>query len=140
MYILDTDHLSIADQDTLEGFQLRRRLAVVPPEQVHVTIITYEEQMRGWLTYIARAKTPLQQAQAYRKLRLFFERFRQIPMLDYDDQAIAEYERLKQARIRVGAMDLKIAAVVLVHNATLLTRNFSDFGRVPDLRIEDWSR
>lgn len=49
MYLLDTDHLSIADRDAMEGFELGRRLAAVPPEQVAVTIITYEEQMRGWL-------------------------------------------------------------------------------------------
>ncbi len=46
-YILDTDHLSIADRDTVEGFNLGRRLSSVPPEEVAVTIVTYEEQMRG---------------------------------------------------------------------------------------------
>ena len=39
MYILDTDHLSIADQDTIEGFNLSRRLATVSPGQVSVTIV-----------------------------------------------------------------------------------------------------
>ncbi len=140
MYALDTDHLSFLDQDTIEGFNLGRRLATVPPADVKVTIITYEEQMRGWLTYVARANTPERQADAYQKLRLHVERFRKIPMLDYDEKAVAEYERLRQARVRIGAMDLKIAAIALVNNATVLTRNTQDFSKVPHLRIEDWTR
>ena len=139
MFILDTDHLSIADQDTLEGFNLGRRLALVPPELVFVTVVTYEEQMRGWLSYIARANTVEQQVQAYRKLRLFIERYREIALLDYGDQAAQRVEQLRQARVRIGIMDLKIAAIALANDATLLTRNLSDFSKVPGLRVEDWS-
>jgi tRNA(fMet)-specific endonuclease VapC len=50
-----------------------------------------------------------------------------------------EEKRLKRSRLRVGTMDLKIAAIALAHGATLLTRNLKDFGRVPGLRIEDWT-
>jgi len=35
------------------------------------------------------------------------------------------FERLKQAKIRIGTMDLKIAAIALANDATLLTRNHS---------------
>lgn len=139
MYLLDTDHLSIVDQDTIEGFNLGRRLAAVPAEDVAVTIITYEEQMRGWLAYIARARTTSQQVEAYRRLRRHVERYRKIPLIDFDDPAAAELDRLRKARIRIGAMDLKIAAIALAHSATLLTRNLSDFRKVPDLRVEDWA-
>jgi len=47
-------------------------------------------------------------------------------------------DSLQRARTRVGTMDLKIASIALANDATLLTRNTSDFKRVPDLRIEDW--
>jgi tRNA(fMet)-specific endonuclease VapC len=139
MFLLDTDHLSIADQDTVEGFNLGRRLAAVPPDEVAVTIVTYEEQMRGWLAYLARARTASQQVEAYRRLRTHVERYRKIPLVDYDERAAAEFERLRQARVRIGTMDLKIAAIALANGATLLTRNLTDFRRVPNLRTEDWS-
>ena len=138
-YILDTDHLSIADRDTVEGVNLGRRLSAVPPEEVAVTVVTYEEQMRGWLAYIARAHTTEQQVQAYRRLRVHIERFRRIPLVDFDEQAAAAFERLRQARLRVGTMDLKIAAIAVANNATLLSSNLTDFARVPGLRVEDWT-
>jgi tRNA(fMet)-specific endonuclease VapC len=36
-------------------------------------------------------------------------------------------------------MDLKIAAIALFNNATLLSRNLKDFRKVPDLNVEDWA-
>jgi len=136
---MDTDHLSIADADTVEGFNLGRRLERIPATQIFVSIITYEEQMRGWLAYSARAQTPEQMLSSYRKLRFHVERFREIPLLDFDERAVAEFKRLQQARIRIGTMDLKIAAVALANDATLLTRNAQHFRKVPNLRIEDWT-
>jgi predicted nucleic acid-binding protein len=34
---------------------------------------------------------------------------------------------------------LKITAIALAHNATLLSRNLVDFGKIPALRVEDWT-
>jgi tRNA(fMet)-specific endonuclease VapC len=42
-------------------------------------------------------------------------------------------------KIRVGTQDLKIAAITLSHQATIVTRNYRDFSKVLNLRIEDWS-
>jgi tRNA(fMet)-specific endonuclease VapC len=36
-------------------------------------------------------------------------------------------------------MDLKIAAIVLAHDAILITRNSSDFRKISGLSIEDWT-
>ena len=38
----------------------------------------------------------------------------------------------------IGSMDLKIACITLAHDTTLLTRNTSDFARVPGLRVANW--
>jgi tRNA(fMet)-specific endonuclease VapC len=42
-------------------------------------------------------------------------------------------------KIRIGTMDLKIAAIALAHGATLLSRNLVDFKKVPGLTVEDWT-
>jgi tRNA(fMet)-specific endonuclease VapC len=35
-------------------------------------------------------------------------------------------------------MDLKIAAIAITEQATLLTRNHRDFGQITALQSEDW--
>lgn len=49
------------------------------------------------------------------------------------------FTELKQLKIRIGTLDLRIAAITLARNAVLVTRNHQDFVKVPDLTIEDWS-
>ncbi len=139
MLILDTDHLSILDRDTIEAFNLERRLASISPEEVAVSIITYEEQMRGWFAVVAQARTTPQQVEAYRKLRRFINQFGRINLIDYDAQAASEFEQLRQAKVRIGTKDLRIAAICLANNAMLLSRNLKDFRQVPGLIVEDWS-
>jgi tRNA(fMet)-specific endonuclease VapC len=55
MYIVDTDHLSVIDRGGANGQRLLQRLASIDPTQVATSIISYEEQMRGWLSYTAKA-------------------------------------------------------------------------------------
>ena len=139
MLVLDTDHMSVLEWGGQNCATLRQRLADVPQSDVATTIISYEEQMRGWMAYIARAKSIDHQLQAYQRLRRHLDNYRQIPVLDFDDSAAAELQRLRRAKIRIGAMDLKIAAIVLSQNATLLSRNSVDFPKVPGLNLEDWT-
>ena len=54
MYILDTVHLTILQRGGQLAQQLKYKLADLDPNQVFTTIITYEEQTRGWLSYIAK--------------------------------------------------------------------------------------
>ena len=47
------------------------------------------------------------------------------------------YDGLLAQNLRVGTMDLRLAAIALSQNLTVLTRNLRDFGRVPGLKVED---
>jgi tRNA(fMet)-specific endonuclease VapC len=74
MFILDTDHISILDRSGPTAQPLLAKLARVNPNQVATTIITYEEQMRGWLSYTAKTSIIAEQIAAYQKLERHIQR------------------------------------------------------------------
>ena len=142
LYILDTDHMSSLERfDSQAGFQIRNRMDQVlsASDSAATTIITFEEQVRGWMSRLAKAKTISQQVNDYRKLNLLLENYRTITVLDFDEKSGLQYQALLKARIRIGTMDLKIAATAIANHATLLTRNLKDFNKVPGLEVEDWA-
>jgi tRNA(fMet)-specific endonuclease VapC len=139
MYILDTDHLSLIQRNGLEGKRILKRLAAIEKAEVAVTVVTYEEQVRGRLNVLSRAKTLDEQVLAYQGLQQLVKDYRSIGILPFSQIAALEHQRLRKAYPRLGNMDLKIAAISLANRATLLTRNVSDFGQIGELQTEDWS-
>lgn len=139
MYILDTDHLSFVQRSGQEGKRILARLTPLASVEVAVTVITYEEQVRGRLSVLSRAKTLDEQVLAYRGLQQHTRDYRSIVVVPFDRAASLEYQRLRKAYPRLGSMDLKIAAIALVKKAILLTRNTYDFGQIKGLATEDWS-
>jgi tRNA(fMet)-specific endonuclease VapC len=138
MLVLDTDHLTEFQKGTSpEAHRLKQRLADAA-DSYATSIITVEEIMRGWMAAIRRVQDPRQQLKAYAKLRELFRFFATWNVLEWDDAAVDQFEALKQAKTRVGTMDLKIASICLAYDATLLSRNRKDFDNVPGLRVEDW--
>jgi tRNA(fMet)-specific endonuclease VapC len=140
MVVLDTDHVSLLEWESPETQRLRRRRAELPPDDVATTIISYEEQTRGWLAYATRAKSVAEEVQAYGKLYRHLQTYRTIKALEFTDLAAVELQRLPRSRIRVGTMDLQIAAVAFSCRATILSRNLRDFAQVPGLKVENWTR
>ena len=141
MIILDTDCLSLFDREkSLESSVLRRNLAEFSPDDIVTTIITFEEQMRGWLTYLSKCKNIEQQLFAYERLNRFLDNFRKISVLGFDEKAAEVFQDVKHQKIRVGTMDLKIAAIAISNNAILVSRNLADFEQVPNLAVEDWTK
>jgi tRNA(fMet)-specific endonuclease VapC len=141
MIVLDTDHISLLQPpDSEEGQPLRQRLAASPDRDIVTTVITVEEQMRGWLQVIARYHDLRQQAAYYDKLIEFIRFFSRWTILPVGESAVQVLRDLKISRVRIAVTDLKIAAVTLATDATLLSRNAKDFAQVPGLRVEDWTR
>jgi tRNA(fMet)-specific endonuclease VapC len=140
MVILDTDHITLVERsDSQLGAKLRTRLERIPAQDLMLTIISFEEQTRGWLAQIAKARALTQQVVAYQRLRRHLEIYRYAIILDFDDAAAVTFQRLRSQRIRIGSFDLKIAAIAIAHDATLLSRNLADFRKVPGLKVEDWT-
>lgn len=94
--------------------------------------------MRGWLSYIAASRATSRQVEGYARLHSLLLAYRDRALLDFEEESARRFERLRRS-VRIGTMDLKIAAICLVHDATLISRNLRDFRKVPGLRVEDWT-
>lgn len=136
MYLLDTDHVSL---DQRGHTLVAARIEAAGPEHVAISIITVEEQLRGWLAVIRSAKTAEQRSAAYARLHATIEYFASTTLLDYDLEAEHHFEVLRQQGIRIGSQDLRIAAIALTRDAMVVTRNHRDFRMVPGLLLADWS-
>jgi tRNA(fMet)-specific endonuclease VapC len=136
LYVLDTDHASLFQR---EHPQVIVKVGEKPPEQIAVTIITVEEQLRGWLAQIKRASSSHARVKAFAGLRKAIHYFNTIQILNYDIAADTQFTSLRQQKARVGTQDLRIAAIVLATGNILVTRNRQDFEKIPGLTFEDWS-
>ena len=141
IYLLDTDHLSILQRrGGADHAVLIMNMSGHADTDIGVPVVSFHEQSLGCNALINAARTPADVLLGYDLLARIIEDFRRFPIVPYDAAAAAVFDQLKAAKIRVGTMDLRIAAIALARDLTLVTRNASDFGRVPGLRIEDWTR
>lgn len=140
MYVLDTDTLSIhqVGGESAEYVRVNTRI-VTSTEPVQVSIVSFDEQVRGRLAKCAAARTADEYVGASARLHRTLKDFKAREVADFTPAAAAEFNRLKALRIRVGTMDLRIASIVLALNSTLVTRNLADFRKVPGLKVEDWT-
>ena len=131
MYCFDTDILS----GTLKRdppLHLIRRLAQTPPEVQFTTAITL-----GELLYGATKRGSPRLQRLVREITL-----EALQVLPFDAAAAEVYGPLRavletEGR-RLDEPDLRIASIALARDLTLVTGNLRHFGRVPDLRVENW--
>jgi len=139
MILLDTDHLTILTYSESSRCQaLQAQLDSSPDQKIGTTIISVEEQWRGWFAVVARHRNIHRQVQAYRELVELHAFLSGWTILPLDDSAADRFEQLRAGGVRIGSMDLKIASIALVHDALLLSANLQDFQKVPGLRVENW--
>ncbi len=135
-FLFDTDHLTLYQH---KHPPLMQRLASQHVDSVGICPITIEEIMRGRLATLGRVLSGGPHVRAYGYLVDAVEMFRQFPLVPFDVACESQFQMLRTSQLRVGTLDLKIAAIALSNRLTVLTRNRGDFGRVPGLIFEDWS-
>jgi tRNA(fMet)-specific endonuclease VapC len=129
VYVLDTN--TVLDYFRGKGSVAANLLALPPSEVALPAIVAYEV----WVGVLGSQNAKRRQAQ--------YEQFlATIEVLPFDSAVSRRAAELRQTLERggegIGPMDTLIAATALAHNATLVTRNVREFGRVPGLQIVDW--
>ena len=137
MVVLDTDHLSELDRGSAAGAKLQARLLAEGQEPA-ATIISAEEQFRGWLAQIHHESDPHRQIAAYARLQRRIDFYAAWTVLPWDAAAADHFVRLRAQCPRVGTMDLKLACIALAHGCIVLSGNRQDFQRIPGVRVEHW--
>ena len=135
----------LLDSDTITHFEyghpvVHSHVASRSTSDISLPAIVIQEQMRGWLGRLPRLKTAQQQADWYDRLvHRILPVWRRFDVLSFTQPAIIRFESLRSLRLNIGMMDLRIAAIALENNCTVVTRNVGDFSRVPGLAIVDWT-
>ena len=137
LHILETDTLSLYQR----GHPLVcQKVTARSSDEIGLAVISVEEQLTGWYTRLRKAKKRSELAAVYLRFTNAICLLSQFNVLTFSEEAIVRYEALRETYRGIGKNDLRIAAIALEHNATVVTRNRTDFGRIPGLTIEDWSQ
>jgi tRNA(fMet)-specific endonuclease VapC len=138
MNAFDTDVLT---EVLLGNTAFVMRASTIPVHQQAVPIIVIEEILRGRLNVIRQAEAGKSSISLDRAYELFEETIRDVrrlQILSYTADAEMLYQQWRQQGIRLSTHDLRIAAICMVHGASLISRNRRDFERVPGLAVEFW--
>jgi tRNA(fMet)-specific endonuclease VapC len=129
MYMLDTNTVSYFFRG--EG-GVADRLLATPPRDIALSAVTSYE-LRFGVARVPKAKrlaTQLETLLAW------------ITILPFDDsvaQVAANIRvELERAGQPIGPLDVLIAATSLAANGVLITRNLTEFRRIPGLNLQNW--
>lgn len=111
---------------------LRRRFTEQRPSDIALCAIVKAELLFG-AHNSARTERNLERVETF---------CRPFVSLPFDDQAAGAYgiirADLQRRGLPIGPNDLMIAAIAAANNLTLVTHNTREFGRVENLRCDDW--
>lgn len=134
-YLFDTDTLSELLRRA-PSTTLLRRMAATPVDDQATSSITAGELWYG--AYRVRDRAADLAERIERTL------LPNLPVLAFDTDAAKIYGRLRadleRAGTPIGDADMRIAAIALAHELTVVTGNTRHFERVPQLVVEDWLR
>src|ERR1700744_3533758 len=108
IYILDTDHFTLSVlPDSPEYARIHSRaLELTHDDDFATTIITYEEQTRGWLGFARKSLNVQHQIRACAGLKRNLQNYLNFPVLDFDQPAAEQFEHIQSLKTRVGTSDL----------------------------------
>jgi tRNA(fMet)-specific endonuclease VapC len=130
MYLLDTNVcIQLLNNSSP---QVTRRLSEHDPRSLYLCTIVQLELYYG-------AYKSTRKERNLEKLEIFFAPFHCVS-LDKNSVAIAGKIRadLERFGTPIGPYDLQIAAIAIANGLTLITHNTREFGRIPELELEDW--
>lgn len=130
-YMLDTNICIYAIKNKPE--QVLRRLKKNLKKGICISAITLAELEHG----VEKSSYPEKNRAALLQFLSILD------ILDFDDQAAAEYGRicahLQRKGTPIGTMDMLIAGHARAEGMVLVTNNVREFERVPDIKIENWA-
>jgi tRNA(fMet)-specific endonuclease VapC len=78
-----------------------------------------------------------------RNMKVVKEFLKDFKVIPFTEKEAEFYGRIRQQLTLdgtpIGSNDMLIAATALAHDTTIVTHNVSEFSRVKDLKIEDWT-
>ena len=102
-----------------------------------LSVITVSELLHG----VHRARTRTQRAKRSVFVEAIIDRFPRLPVDLPTARTHAEiWSELAAKGTLIGPHDLWIAATCVAHGLALATSNVREFGRIPELQVEDWSK
>ena len=128
-YLLDTNTFIYF----FKGFgNFKARLLVCQPSEIVLSSVVYYELQVG----ILKSTSPQKRIAQLAILK------NQVSWVDFDEksaQATAQI-RVDLERIGkpIGSYDVQIAGMAVANDFILVTHNTGEFGRVNDLKLEDW--
>ena len=127
-YFLDTDiciYYLKGEQSVVDG------ICRLSPDKIKIPAIVQAELLEG-------ALATRQPQRSLNVIESFCSPFEIIP---FCQECAVHYGRiryyLRTKGTMIGPNDLIIAATVIAHHGTLITRNTKEFNRVPDIKLHD---
>ncbi len=139
LWILDTDTVSLLLRRHPEVSQR----VLENGANVAISVITVQEIFNGWVVRINQAKSVEDLVTLYSQLHKAILLCKKVPVLNFEVSASEQLTSLLRGSPSLAKQrlqkDMRIAAIALSLNATLVTRNYRDFSQVPELLVEDWA-
>ncbi len=129
MFVLDTNTLIYF----FKGFgKVEQNLLSKSPKEIGISTIVLFELEVG----IGKSKSPYKRIQQLNDL-ISVVYVLPFGMKESKSAALIRVQLEKQG-VPIGPLDILIGGTALAHQATLVTHNIKEFGRIKKLQVEDW--